>query len=426
MESKKKFVVTGLFFGPLFTEMDETIIGTAMPAIVRELGGLALYGWVSGIYLLALAAGLPIMGKLADLYGRKRIYLCALGMFLAGSTLSGFAGSMPMLLVFRAVQGLGGAGLIPLASVIVADLFPLERRARIQGLFGSLYVIVTTVGPAVGGSLTQYADWRWIFYMNLPFGLTAALFIAVGLKESASENRERLDLAGALLLPAGLIPLMLTAVRVGDGINPGPAWESPVTWVLAVGGLLLLGLFIRVELKAEQPVLPLYVFKRRVVAIVSVLAFCVSFGTFGVLTYLPFYAQNVLGFSPAAAGYLMTPLALGAVVSGLVFAFLVAKVSYRLLFAVSLCMAAVGFALLAALPLNGSAVLPYVYVFIAGLGIGVVMMGKETVVQEQVNKEDIGSATATGFADLPARCGVGRQSSGRRAVLFRRPAGSRS
>ncbi|UUZ86738.1 MFS transporter [Paenibacillus sp. P26] len=160
-------------------------------------------------------------------------------------------------------------------------------------------------------------------------------------------------------------------------------------------------------------------FKRRVVAIVSVLAFCVSFGTFGVLTYLPFYAQNVLGFSPAAAGYLMTPLALGAVVSGLVFAFLVAKVSYRLLFAVSLCMAAVGFALLAALPLNGSAVLPYVYVFIAGLGIGVVMMGKETVVQEQVNKEDIGGATAAGFADLPARCGVGRQSSGRRAVLFR-------
>lgn len=390
---KRWLVVIGLFFGLLFTEMDETVINTALPTIVRELGGLSLYGWVSAIYLLALTLSLPIMGKLADVYGRKRIYLCSLGLFVAGSLFSGFAHSMTELIVFRGIQGIGGGGLIPLASVIVADLFPIELRAKIQGFFGSLFVVVTAAGPAVGGLLTEHIDWRWIFYMNIPFGLTAAVLIATGLKESKGDRsaREGIDWAGALLIVAGLVPLLLATVLTGPGF--GYTWRSPLIVGMLIWGFLALCLFIRVEYKAANPVLPLYLFRNRTVAIVSALAFCVSFGTFGILTYMPFYAQNSLGFSPTAAGYLAAPMAVGVIASGMAFAYLVTKVRYRTLFAASLVVAVAGSCLLASMDLNIHVILPFVYVLIAGLGIGMVMMGKETVVQEMADKKDVGAVT---------------------------------
>ncbi|MEH6853724.1 MFS transporter, partial [Priestia megaterium] len=232
-KNNKILVMTGLMIGIIFSELDETVVNTAMPTIIRDLGGLSMYGWVAGIYMLALSAFMPILGKLADLFSRKKVYFASMAFFIGGSIICGLSHSMIMLLIGRGIQGLGAGGLMPLAMTISSDLFPVEQRAKVQAFMGPVMFIPMLLGPLMGGFFVDQASWHWIFFVNIPVGLIAVIFLASGLKEVHERKKVTIDWAGAILLVAAIISLLITPVLVE---NEGYTWSSPfIVSLLCVG-----------------------------------------------------------------------------------------------------------------------------------------------------------------------------------------------
>jgi EmrB/QacA subfamily drug resistance transporter len=391
--------------GIIFSELDETVVNTAMPTIIRDLGGLSMYGWVAGIYMLALSAFMPILGKLADLFSRKKVYFASMAFFIGGSIICGLSHSMIMLLIGRGIQGLGAGGLMPLAMTISSDLFPVEQRAKVQAFMGPVMFIPMLLGPLMGGFFVDQASWHWIFFVNIPVGLIAVIFLASGLKEVHERKKVTIDWAGAILLVAAIISLLITPVLVE---NEGYTWSSPFIVSLLCVGVILIGLFIWVESKVIEPIVPLHLFRNRNILVLSLLVFTVGCGLMGSFSSFPYFAQNVLGLTPTESGYLTLPMMVGAVATSIVSGFLLTKVRYRELFVISFIMPVIGFYLFSKLDISTTTLQVIIFFFITGLGLGVMFGGDNLIVQESVEKEHKGIALATVplFQSIGATVGV--------------------
>jgi EmrB/QacA subfamily drug resistance transporter len=267
MTRQAKIIVTiALMLGMSLASLDTTIVGTAMPSIVGKLGGITLYSWVFSVYLLTSTTTVPIYGKLADLFGRKPLFLFGVTVFLIGSIASGAAQSMEQLIVFRAIQGLGAGAVLPIVLTIIGDIFVLEERARVQGLFSGVWALSSIVGPALGGLIVDHFSWRWVFYINIPFGLLSAFLLIISFKEKVERKKLSLDYIGTLTLTGGIVALLFALLEGGTNW----AWNSLQSIALFALAALLLILFLYQERRAPEPILPLTLFKNRIIAISSI------------------------------------------------------------------------------------------------------------------------------------------------------------
>ncbi|MEV7322706.1 MDR family MFS transporter [Streptomyces sp. NPDC093970] len=397
--------IGALLLGLLLAALDQTIVSTALPTIVSDLGGLEHLSWVVTAYLLASTAATPLWGKLGDLYGRKRLFQAAIVIFLVGSALCGTARSMGELIGFRALQGLGGGGLLVLSTAIVGDLVPPRDRGRYQGLFGAVFGATSVLGPLLGGVLTQHLSWRWVFYVNLPLGLIALAVIAVALRIPRRSAHHRIDYLGTALIAAVATCLVLVA-SLGGTTWP---WGSPQIIGLAVLGVLLAVAFTAVERRAAEPVLPLKLFRVRTFTLASVISFIVGFAMFGAMTYLPTFLQVVHGISPTLSGVHMLPMVIGLLLSSTLSGQIVSHTGHWKVFPVAgTAVVAIGLLLLHRLDEHSSTAEMSGCFFVFGLGLGLVMQVLVLIVQNSVSYEDLGVATsgATFFRSIGASFGV--------------------
>lgn len=370
------WIITGLITGLLLSSLDQTIVATAMPTVVKDLGGLSLYSWVFTIYMLAQTSAIPILGKMADLYGRRRIYLIGMGFFIAGSALSGLSTSMIELIVFRGLQGIGAGALMTLTMTIIGDVFPPNKQGKMQGLFGATFAFSSIAGPAVGGFITQHINWHWIFYINLPFGIVSAVILAMFLKETKANKKPSIDWWGAILLTSGVISILLATVLVsksGQGAGATYTWGSPQVLGLISIGLLILAVFVWVESKVKEPIIPLSLFKNRVISVSSIAGFFMGVAMFGAISYIPLFVQAVIGTTPSMAGYVLTPMMLSIVVSSIIGGRLVSRLTYRSLTSVAFLLIAVGFTLMSRMDRHTTGTEVIVFMMVIGLGLGILM-----------------------------------------------------
>ncbi|HEX3909606.1 MAG TPA: MDR family MFS transporter, partial [Solirubrobacteraceae bacterium] len=306
-------VFSGLLLVMFLAALDQTIVATALPTIVGDLGGLSHISWVVTAYLLAQTVVTPLYGKLGDMFGRKVVLQGALLLFLAGSALCGLSQNLDELIAFRALQGLGGGGLMVSAQAAIGDVVPPRERGRYTGLFGAVFGLASVAGPLLGGFLTGAVSWRWIFYVNLPLGAVALLVLGATLPAASERVHRTIDYLGTALLAAGLSAIVLLASLGGTSV----AWGSPVIVGLGVGGVVLIGLFAFAERYAQEPVLPMRLLRNRVFASTSAVGFIVGFALFGAVTYLPLFLQVVKGASPTGSGLQLVPLMGGLLVTSI-------------------------------------------------------------------------------------------------------------
>jgi EmrB/QacA subfamily drug resistance transporter len=375
----------------LLASLDQTIVATALPTIVGDLGGLGHLSWVVTAYLLASTVVSPLYGKLGDLYGRKRVLQFAIVVFLVGSALCGVAQSMSQLIAFRALQGLGGGGLMVTALATVGDIVPPRERGRYQGLFGGVFGIATVIGPLLGGFFVDNLSWRWIFYINLPIGAFALVVIATAFTGRQQTERCQIDWLGAIVLGAALSAIVLFASLGGTTL----AWTSRPMIALFVAAVVLLAALPFVESRAEEPILPLELFRNRTFGVTSAVGFVVGFALFGSVTFLPLYLQVVKGYSPTTSGLLMTPMMVGVLATSIVSGNLITKFGrYRVFPIAGTAIATVGLYLLSRLEADTPTSVAGRDMLIVGLGIGLVMQVLVLAAQNTVSYRLLGVATS--------------------------------
>ncbi|MFE0701199.1 DHA2 family efflux MFS transporter permease subunit [Streptomyces sp. NPDC058872] len=397
--------IGALLLGMLLAALDQTIVSTALPTIVSELGGMEHLSWVVTAYMLASTAGTPLWGKLGDQYGRKKLFQAAIVLFLIGSALCGLAQNMPQLIAFRALQGLGGGGLMVLSMAIVGDLVSPRERGKYQGLFGAVFGATSVLGPLLGGLFTQHLSWRWVFYVNLPIGVVALFVIAAVLHVPARSTRHTIDYLGTFLIASVATCLVLVASLGGTTW----AWGSAQIIGLAVLGAVLLVWFLSVERRAAEPVLPLTLFRIRTFSLVSVISFVVGFAMFGAMTYLPTFLQVVQGVSPTMSGVHMLPMVLGMLITSTGSGQIVSRTGRWKVFPIAgTALTGLGLLLLHRLTETSSTWEMSATFFVFGAGLGLVMQVLVLVVQNAVSYEDLGVATsgATFFRSIGASFGV--------------------
>ncbi|GAA2284787.1 MFS transporter [Streptomyces hawaiiensis] len=397
--------IGALLLGLLLAALDQTIVATALPTIVSDLGGLDHLSWVVTAYLLAATAATPLWGKLGDQYGRKRLFQTAIVIFLVGSALCGAAQDMGQLIAFRALQGLGGGGLIVLSMAIVGDLVPPRERGRYQGLFGAVFGATSVLGPLLGGLFTQHLSWRWVFYVNLPVGVVALAVIAAVLHIPRTARRHVIDYLGTFLIAAVATCLVLVASLGGTTW----AWGSWQIVGLAVLGVVLAVAFVAVERRAAEPVLPLKLFRVRTFTLAALISFVVGFAMFGAMTYLPTFLQVVQGISPTMSGVHMLPMVLGLLLASTASGQIVSRTGRWKVFPIAgTGITTLGLLLLHQLDEHSSTAELSGFFFVFGLGLGLVMQVLVFIVQNAVPYEDLGVATsgATFFRSIGASFGV--------------------
>ncbi|WP_329179334.1 MFS transporter [Streptomyces sp. NBC_01477] len=400
-----RIAIGALALGLLLAALDQTIVSTALPTIVSELGGIDHLSWVVTAYLLASTAATPLWGKLGDMYGRKRLFQGVIVLFLIGSALCGVAQSMGELIAFRALQGLGGGGLIVLSMAIVGDIVPPRDRGRYQGVFGGVFGAASVLGPLLGGVFTQQLSWRWVFYINLPIGVIALAVIAAVLHIPVRRTSHRIDYTGMVVVASAATCLVLVTSLGGTTL----AWGSAGIVTLAVVGVALVAVFVLIERRAQEPVLPPRLFRVRTFVVCSVISFIIGFAMFGAMTYLPTFLQVVHGYSPTLSGVHMIPMVVGLLISSTGSGQIVSRTGhYKVFPIVGTAVTAVGLLLLHQLDEHTATWVMSLYFFVFGLGLGLVMQVLVLAVQNAVGYEDLGSATsgATFFRSIGASFGV--------------------
>lgn len=390
-KSHIKWVVVGLLLGILMSAMDNTIVATAMGTIVSDLGGLDHFVWVTAAYMVTMMAGMPIFGKLSDMYGRKRFFIFGLVVFLVGSMLCGIADSMIQLSVFRAIQGIGGGALMPIAFTIVYDIFPPQQRGKMTGMLGAVFGLSSVMGPLLGAYITDSFSWHWVFYINVPIGLIVIILMSIFYKEATAPKKQVVDWLGAATLVIAVVSLMFGLELGGNTFD----WVSIPMLILALIFVFFAFLFIWAEKRAVDPILPFWMFKRRLFLTAQIAAFFYG-ATFIILTvYIPIFVQAVYGGSATNAGFILMPMMIGSVLGSGVGGGLLTRVKFRHLMSASIVIFFTGMLLLATISAETSRVLLSTYMAIAGIGVGFSFSVLPTASIYNLEGRFRGSATST-------------------------------
>lgn len=392
MTNRRRWAVTaGVMTGMFIAALEATVVGTAMPTVISTLGGINHYSWVFSAYLVTSTVTVPVWGKLSDLFGRRLMYQIGIGIFLLGTLLSGFSESMTQLIVFRAIQGLGAGALVPLGMTIIGDTFTLEERAKMQAYFSGVWGLSSIIGPVVGGFVTDQLSWRWVFWVNLPIGIVAALIIGIALKEPKLDKKPSIDYAGAALLMLAISLLMLAMVESGSTLETLLAPSNLL--LFAISAVMLLA-FVWVEKRAQDPVIPFELFGNRTVAISVAAGFLGGVAMFGAISFIPLFAQGALGFTATEAGSLLTPLMLSWVTMSVVGGRLMLKIGYRKITIFGFAVLTFGFILLALFERGTSRIWLYIDLMLVGSGLGLTMLTLLIAVQQAVERTKLGVATS--------------------------------
>jgi len=390
--TKRNLAVTGVMLVIFLFAIDATIVSTAMPTIVAKLGGLELYSWVFSIYMLTSALTTPLFGKLSDLYSRRRLMLIGIGVFVVGSALCGAARSMEALIVFRAVQGLGGGAIYALSFIVVGILFPADQRAKVQGIISGIWGVASVLGPLAGGIIAENWSWRWAFFVNLPVTALAIVLIAVGLKETRQERRaHKLDFAGMSTL---LAALLLLFYALSHGAHSRQPLNAEIAGLMALA-LILLIVFYFVERRAAEPIIPLDLFDLRLFKTSTAVGTLAAMGVFGAISYLPLYMQGITGLTASRAGMVLLFLSFAWTVGSLIAGQALNRIGYRAAAMSGMLLMALGYSLFVASRAELSVLWVAVSGTLIGIGMGMANLTTLVAVQNTVSHERIGVATST-------------------------------
>ncbi len=387
--SRTRTILTtiGIMLGLFMASMEATVIATAMPTIVSQLGGLAIYSWAFSAYMLTSTTTVPIYGKLSDIYGRRPLFAIAMILFLIGSILCGLSQTMGQLVAFRALQGIGAGGIIPLVFIIVGDIFNFEQRAKMQGLFAGVWGVSSVVGPLLGGFLVDQISWHWVFYVNILPGIIAVFVVWFAMQDNHVDKtvKPHVDYAGAILLSATVVSLLLGLFDMG----------TPLGWGLLGLALLCLIALVIVERRAADPILPLALFRQRLFASATAHGLLSGWAMFGSLSYVPLFVQAVLGTSATQAGSSLTPMLLGWVVASIIGSRALLYINYRLIVLVGTALLVVGAGLMTQANAEMTQLQTMINLGFMGVGMGLSISPLLIAVQSTVRKRDMGTATAT-------------------------------
>jgi len=364
-------ILGGLMSGMLLAALDQSIVGTALPRIVSDLGGLNHLSWVVTAYLLTSTASTPLWGKISDLYGRRIIFQATIIIFLIGSVLCGLAQDMPQLIAFRAVQGVGAGGLMAIAFAIIGDVIPPRERGRYQGYFGAVFGVSSVAGPLLGGWITETIGWRWIFYINLPIGIAALVITSLALKMPVVRRNQKIDYVGAAIIVAAVTSLLLYLNWSGEHYG----WTSPGALTLVVASVVLTVVFVLVELRAEEPIIPMRLFRNPIFTVGNTFAFLIGFAIFGGAIYLPLYFQAVQGMSPTNSGLAMLPMVAGMFSMSITSGLLITKTGrYKIFPIIGAATLLIALFLLSTITMDTGYWIVAIYAFQFGIGLGLAMM----------------------------------------------------
>jgi EmrB/QacA subfamily drug resistance transporter len=385
-------VMGGLMTGMFLAALDQSIVGTALPRITSELGGLDKLSWVVTAYMLSATASTPLWGKISDLYGRRLLFQIAIVTFVAGSLLAGFAADIEQLIAFRAVQGLGGGGLMSLALAVIGDVIPPRERGRYQGYFAAVFGTSSVLGPVLGGFFADGPGWQWIFFMNVPIGIVALVVTSAALKMPHVRREHSIDYLGAALVVGAVSSFLLYTAWAG----PDEGWGSRTGIGLLVAGVLLTVAFVAVELRATEPILPMRLFRSSIFSIANLFGFLIGIAMFGSMIFLPVYLQVVQAMSPTRSGLAMLPLVVGLFSTSIAAGRIMSRTGrYKVFPVLGSATVIVGLVLLALLTATSPYWAAAVAMYVMGAGLGFTMQVLVTIVQNSVDRSDIGVATSS-------------------------------